>query len=114
MEGIEEKDLKRKRSPSPDSSVKRQKKDDGEALETGDAKVEDFEDDEVVVDDGMYWQDNWLPDDILFLIMYRLARIDLVSCRMACKQWSKVGFLQRTFTFSGVPRRTFELGHCFL
>lgn len=35
-------------------------------------------------------QESWLPDEVLFQILYHLARPDLVACRMTCKQWSKV------------------------
>eukprot|EP01127_Copromyxa_protea_P003356 TRINITY_DN13182_c0_g1_i1.p1 TRINITY_DN13182_c0_g1~~TRINITY_DN13182_c0_g1_i1.p1 ORF type:complete len:1050 (+),score=253.50 TRINITY_DN13182_c0_g1_i1:21-3170(+) len=79
---------KRKRSPSPVTSDKRAKVEDTETV-VDDVEAQEIE--EVPVDDtGVYWQDNWLPEDVLYLIMYRLARVDLVACRMTCKQWQKV------------------------
>lgn len=81
--------LKRKRSPSPESSCKRFK----EAEE--DEKTEELEEEEKA-DDDMFWQTSWLPNDILFSIMYRLCRMDLVSCRTTCKQWKQVCVLNCT------------------
>jgi hypothetical protein len=66
---------KRKREGSPTVPSKRVK------------TQEDSSSEEVL----MWFQESWLPDEVLFLICYRLSRSDLLACRLACKQWYKVG-----------------------
>jgi hypothetical protein len=75
---------KRKREHSPGPGSKRRKVETNQSVTHPDEESEDIG----ILDD---WQEAWLPDEILFLILYRLSRPDLLSCKMCCKQWFRVG-----------------------
>jgi hypothetical protein len=92
---------KRRRSPSPSEPKKRM-------------KLEDTKDEDGAELEGTYWQDMWLPEDVLYIIMYRLSRIDLVACRMTCKQWQKVNLEACSRSRQGFFGRTSELDLCKL